>query len=70
MNAVDVNETNFQFQHLTEWLNSSVDKEIIALNVISLSGTTPYEYLLYSSSISVRNDGRLRSGRFKEILSH
>ena len=66
MNAVNIDETNFQFQHLTEWLNSSVDKEIIALNVISLSGTTPYEYLLYSSSISRRNDGRLRDGDLKK----
>ncbi len=46
--------------HLQEWLSSGVDEEIIALNVRSLSGTTPYDYLLYSPKISRRNDGRLR----------
>lgn len=66
MNKIDILSANFQPEHLTEWLNSSVDKEIIALNVISLSGTTPYEYLLYSSSISRRNDRRLRDGDLKK----
>ena len=62
MNAINVLHTNFQPQHWQEWLSSGVDEEIIALNVTSLSGTTPYEYLLYSSKISRRNDGRLRDG--------
>ncbi len=44
-------------KHQQEWLNSGVDEEIIALNVKSLSGTTPYEYLLYSPKISRRNEG-------------
>lgn len=48
-------------QHYTEWLNSCVDPEIINLNVQPLSGTTPYEYLLYGLPESERrNDGRLR----------
>ena len=46
--------------HLTEWLDSAVDEEIIRLNVKSLEGYTPYDYLLYSPKISRRNDGRLR----------
>lgn len=46
--------------HLTEWLNSAVDLELIHRNVKSLSGTTAYDYLFYSSNISRRNDGRLR----------
>ncbi len=62
MNAINVLHTNFQPQHLQEWLSSGVDEEIIALNVTSLSDTTPYEYLLYSPKISRRNDGRLRDG--------
>ncbi|RUT03890.1 hypothetical protein DSM106972_048040 [Dulcicalothrix desertica PCC 7102] len=66
MYAIDISSTSFQPEHLTEWLSSSVDKEIIELNVISLSGTTPYEYLLYSPNISRRNDGRLRDGDLKK----
>ncbi len=66
MNAIDNSWTESQSQHLKEWLESQVDKEIFALNVASLSGTTPYEYLLYSPKISRRNDGRLRDGDLKK----
>jgi hypothetical protein len=59
-------ESDSQAKHLQEWLNSCVDEEIIALNVRSLSGTTPYEYLLYSPKISRRNDGRLRDRDLKK----
>ncbi|WP_371416871.1 plasmid replication protein, CyRepA1 family [Dolichospermum sp. UHCC 0259] len=52
--------------HRDEWLESAIDPEIIALNLRSLSGTTPYEYLLYSLNISRRNDGRLRDGDLKK----
>ena len=51
--------------HLTEWLDSAVDEEIIRLNVKSLEGYTPYDYLLYSPKISRRNDGRLRDRDLK-----
>jgi hypothetical protein len=52
---------NFTLKHFKEWLNSCVDSEIINLNVQSLSGTTPYEDLLYGLPDSDRrNDGRLR----------
>lgn len=48
-------------RHEREWLNSAVDPQIIALNVISLEGLTPLEYLLYALPQSERrNDGRLR----------
>ena len=53
-------ESDSQAKHLQEWVNSGVDEEIFHLNVQSLSGTLPYEYLLYSPKISRRNDGRLR----------
>ncbi|MGB5634768.1 MAG: plasmid replication protein, CyRepA1 family [Waterburya sp.] len=47
--------------HVTEWLESSVDEQLITLNLISLSGLTTYEYLLYGLPDSERrNDGRLR----------
>ncbi len=55
-----------QINHLQEWLDSGVDEELIALNVRSLSGTTPYDYLLYSDKISRRNDGRLRERDLKK----
>ena len=49
-------------RHYQEWRSSAVDGEIIALNVQSLSGSTAYDYLLYSDKLSRRNDGRLSSG--------
>ena len=46
-----------------EWLeDSKVDPEIYDLNVKSLSGTVPYDYIFYSPDVSRRNDGRLREG--------
>lgn len=46
--------------HWYEWvIGSAVDPELTAVNVGSLGGTTAYEYLLYSSDIPRRNDGRL-----------
>ncbi|MDJ0647061.1 MAG: DUF3854 domain-containing protein, partial [Xenococcaceae cyanobacterium MO_188.B19] len=48
-------------RHRQEWKNSCVDDNLITLNVISLSGFTTYDYLLYGLSDSQRrNDGRLR----------
>ncbi|AKG21308.1 plasmid replication protein, CyRepA1 family [Calothrix sp. 336/3] len=58
--------TQIQSQHLQEWHESGVDTEIINLNVKSLEGNTPYEYLIYSPKISRRNDGRLRDGDLKK----
>jgi hypothetical protein len=47
--------------HLTEWSDSSVDEHLTTLNLISLSGFTTYQYLLYGLPNSERrNDGRLR----------
>ncbi|MGF2037314.1 MAG: plasmid replication protein, CyRepA1 family [Nostoc sp. CmiVER01] len=59
-------ESDSQALHLQEWLNSRVDEEIFHLNVRSLYGTLPYEYLLYSPKISRRNDGRLRDRDLKK----
>lgn len=59
-------ERFLEHSHLTEWLDSAVDEEIIRLNVKSLEGYTPYDYLLYSPKISRRNDGRLRDSNLNK----
>ncbi|WP_375511052.1 plasmid replication protein, CyRepA1 family [uncultured Nostoc sp.] len=59
-------ESDSQAKHLQEWRGSGVDEEIFHLNVRSLHGTLPYEYLLYSPKISRRNDGRLRDRDLKK----
>lgn len=46
--------------HLQELKASFIDPEIIDLNFKSLEGSSTYDYLLYSSKIQRRNDGRLR----------
>lgn len=48
--------------HLREWKASGVDEELTHLNVVSLEGTSPADYLLYSDSIPRRNDGRISEG--------
>lgn len=45
--------------HVQEWQQSCVDPELIQLNVISLEGDRPLDYLLYSEALPRRNDGRL-----------
>lgn len=45
--------------HGEEWLNSCVDPDIIDLNVRSLSGNTPYDYLCYSDKLPRLNTGAL-----------
>ena len=55
--------------YLREWQASGVDEELIDLNVISLKGTSPAEYLLYSNSIPRRNDGRVSAG-FLQRYAH
>ncbi|MGK7957475.1 MAG: hypothetical protein AB4063_19805, partial [Crocosphaera sp.] len=52
--------------HYQEWLDSAVAPAIIALNVKSLSGNTPYEYLFYSDDIKRLNTGRLTSSDLKK----
>ncbi len=47
--------------HLTEWRASSVDDQLTALNLLSLSGTEPKEHLFCDLPDSCRrNDGRVR----------
>jgi hypothetical protein len=53
------NATN-AVNHLQEWGNSCVDDQLTRLNVTSLEGQDPYEYLLYSDAIPRRNDGRVK----------
>lgn len=49
------------FHHLTEWRESSVDDQLTALNLLSLSGTEPKEHLFCGLPDSCRrNDGRVR----------
>ena len=55
--------------HLGEWKASGVDEELTQLNVVSLTGTSPAEYLLYSNSIPRRNDGRVNEG-FLQRYAH
>ena len=55
--------------YLREWKASGVDEELTNLNVISLQGTSPAEYLLYSNFIPRRNDGRITKG-FLQRYAH
>ena len=51
---------------LSEWLASGVDPDLIALNVQTLSGDTPYQYLLYeitAASGRVHPDAQWRWAR-------
>lgn len=48
--------------HVQEWQRSCVDSELIQMNVISLEGDRPLDYLLYSEALPRRNDGRLGDG--------
>ncbi len=55
--------------HLREWKASGVDEELTRLNVVTLTGTSPTEYLFYSNSIPRRNDGRV-SEEFLQRYAH
>ncbi|MGB8699784.1 MAG: plasmid replication protein, CyRepA1 family, partial [Thermosynechococcaceae cyanobacterium] len=50
-----------QAPHRLEWLNSGVAPDIIALNVLSLSGDAVYDYLCISPDLDRLNTGRLTS---------
>jgi hypothetical protein len=50
---------HIQPPHWQEWLKSGVDPKLIARNVRSLSGETPYDYLCYSPQLERNNSGRL-----------
>ncbi|WP_364303811.1 plasmid replication protein, CyRepA1 family [Moorena sp. SIO4A5] len=51
--------------HIQEWTASSVDEQLTRLNVRSLEGSSPFEYLFYSDSLPRRNDGRLLNSILK-----
>ncbi len=55
--------------HLAEWKASCVDEKLTQLNVVSLAGDSPSEYLLYSDAIPRRNDGRIGSN-FLQLYAH
>ena len=52
---------HFNKKHCDEWVaGSGIDQKLTALNLISLNGDSPHEYLLYALGRSERrNDGRL-----------
>ena len=54
-------------KYLEEWRGSGVDAELIHLNVTSLAGLSPSEYLLYSQELPRRNDGRVRDSILKRM---
>ena len=58
-----------EMDHLKEWKASGVSEELTNLNVVSLQGNSPAEYLLYSNSIPRRNDGRV-SEKFLQRYAH
>lgn len=45
--------------HQKEWGSSCVDDQLTRLNVTTLEGLNPLEYLLYADAIPRRNDGRV-----------
>lgn len=49
-------------KHLAEWQGSGIDDRLIAANLKSRSGNSPYDDLLYSDDLPRRNDGRLTDG--------
>ncbi|MFM6195789.1 MAG: hypothetical protein ACKPEN_14545, partial [Planktothrix sp.] len=51
--------------HFSEWQASGVHQDIIGLNVVSLEGNAPAEYLLYSSKLKRLNTGRLNSSTLR-----
>jgi hypothetical protein len=55
--------------YLREWQASGVDEELTNLNVVSLQGNSPTDYLLYSDAIPRRNDGRISEG-FLQRYAH
>lgn len=58
--------SHIEVNHWNEWLASTVDPKLTAINVRSLSGPSVYEYLLCAlPQTARRNDGRLRDGYLK-----
>ncbi len=69
-NADRNSDSPIQPHHLTEWNQSSVDPDLTTLNLISLSGLTTHDYLLYAlPNKDRRNDGRLRD-KFLKRYQH
>lgn len=57
------NPPHIKAEHWQEWVTKSgIAPEIAALNLKSLEGTRPYDYLFYSDKIQRLNTGRLPGG--------
>jgi hypothetical protein len=59
---------NVWTHHRQEWEASAIDSGLTALNLVSLSGTEPYEQLFYSDQIKRLNTGRLPSWILKKYV--
>ena len=58
--------SNINEQHRNEWVKgSAVAPSIVYLNVRSLINTDTFDFLLYSETVSRRNDGRINNGTLK-----
>lgn len=66
MTYYNTNHLTPKQSHFQEWLNSGVDPDIIALNVISLEDQSVYDYLL-TGNVPRRNDGRVRDHILKNL---
>ena len=63
-------DSQIHLHHQAEWNQSSVNPDLITLNVSSLSGLTTHDYLLYAlPDKDRRNDGRLRD-KFLKRYQH
>lgn len=61
-----VRPAHIEAHHWDEWRDSAVAPGIIALNVVSVSGSAAYDYLFYGQNVPRRNDGRLRDGVLRQ----
>ena len=57
--TIQTSPDHIHLRHWQEWLDSAVDPDIIRLNVSSMKGQRPYEYLCYSDKLPRTNTGRL-----------
>ncbi|HEY9827542.1 MAG TPA: plasmid replication protein, CyRepA1 family [Stenomitos sp.] len=60
---------SIQPNHFHEWQNSAITPDLITLNVLSLEGEQPYEYLCTSTQLDRLNGGRL-SSKWLRLYQH
>lgn len=56
---IQTSPDHIEARHWQEWLECAVDPDIIRLNVRSMKGSSPYDYLCYSDRLPRTNTGRL-----------